>query len=286
MVAVAADTDFKQTCSTFFKNLQREICNEFTRLDGQGQFDVQPWKKQGESGLFGEGLMCTMESEVFEKVGVNFSSVYGNFSENFRKEIPGTEQNEFFWASGISLVSHMKSPLVPTTHMNLRHIVTEKSWFGGGADLTPFLPFEEDTELFHQKLKKACENYRKGSYQQMKEDCDTYFYLPHRKETRGVGGIFFDNLFSGNREHDFEFLKQVGYAFLEAYSAIVSKRKDLPWTQEQKETQLVRRGRYVEFNLLYDRGTRFGLETGGFPEAILMSMPPEVKWPVETIKNS
>jgi len=228
----------------------------------------------------GGGEMRVMHGDVFEKVGVNFSHVYGDFTEEFADKIPGASQAQpGFWASGVSLVAHMRSPLVPAVHMNVRRIATTKSWFGGGADLTPYFPFEEDTQSFHNHLKGACDSYRDDAYAEYKAWCDKYFFLPHRNEPRGVGGIFFDNLDGGNEEADFEFVQKVGDAFLTAYSEIVTRRKGLSWTPEQREHQLIRRGRYVEFNLLYDRGTLFGIKTNGNTDAILMSMPPEVKWP-------
>ena len=220
-----------------------------------------------------------MRGRVFEKVGVNISTVSGEFSPEFRNEIPGASDDPRFWASGISVVAHMCSPLVPAAHMNTRHIVTGKSWFCGGADLTPIYPDEPAATEFHAALAAACATYDNGCYERFQKWCDEYFFLKHRNEPRGVGGIFFDYLDSDDWERDFGFLRSVGEAFLTVFPAIVRPRMRLPWTQEQRQHQLVRRGRYVEFNLLYDRGTVFGLKTGGNPEAILMSLPPLVAWP-------
>ena len=270
----------KTQAINYFKDLQNRICAVFEHLDGTGQFERTPWKKGAEEHLNGGGEMRLMRSDVFEKVGVNFSEVYGEFSGKFAAEIPGTtEDDQSFWASGISLVAHMKNPKVPAVHMNLRYIVTaEKAWFGGGADLTPSHEYPEDTALFHKTLEKACAFYGTNAYADYKKWCDDYFYLPHRQETRGVGGIFFDYL-EDRPEETFAFVQQVGEAFLEAFSELVNRRQNEVFTAEDKQKQLVKRGRYAEFNLLYDRGTRFGLMTGGNTEAILMSLPPEATWP-------
>jgi coproporphyrinogen III oxidase len=294
--------DRKSETAAWFQNLRDQICQEFQNIEEElssdnkaslpvGKFERTPWNREesdepNESGsiLKGGGEISLMRGRVFEKVGVNISTVYGTFSEEFRERIPGAIESEGdFWAGGISLVAHMQSPLVPAIHMNTRMIVTSKGWFGGGADLTPMIQNDQDTNDFHDALKKCCDKHHPEYYKEHKEWCDRYFYLPHRNEPRGVGGIFYDYLDSSNEggdwNTDFAYTQDVGKAFLDIYPQLVRRHMNKDWTDEQRETQLIKRGRYVEYNLLHDRGTQFGLKTGGNTEAILMSLPPEVKWP-------
>jgi coproporphyrinogen III oxidase len=272
----------KETAATWFGELRDRLVSAFEAIEDQGagaaaagKFERTPWRREGGGG----GVMALLRGRVLEKAGVNVSTVEGTFSDELRQSIPGATEDPRFWASGISVVVHPRSPLVPAAHMNTRMIVTTKAWFGGGADLTPVFPDESDTLAFHGALETACEAHPPADYPRFKRWCDEYFYLPHRGETRGVGGIFFDDLDSGNWESDFAFVRDVGEAFLDVYPKLIRRHMHAPWSDEQRRAQLVKRGRYVEFNLLYDRGTLFGLKTGGNPEAILMSLPPEVAWP-------
>jgi coproporphyrinogen III oxidase len=276
---MAENTDRRDEAAQWLAALRDRICATFEALEDEfgssARFERKDWERPGGGG----GTIAIMKGRVFEKVGVNISIVHGEFAAEFRNEIPGAAEDPRFWAAGISVVSHPCSPLVPAAHMNTRHIVTSKAWFGGGADLTPIYPDEPAAAEFHAALRGACDAYAPEAYAKYKKWCDEYFFLPHRNEPRGAGGIFFDYLDSGDGDRDFAFVCDVGSAFLAAYASIVRARMGQKWNDEQRRHQLVRRGRYVEFNLLYDRGTRFGLKTGGNVEAILMSLPPEAAWP-------
>ena len=275
--------DKKALASKWFAALRDDICAAFEAIEDSvatkqkpgGRFERKSWNRDGGGG----GEMSLMRGLVFEKVGVNISTVFGSFSDDFKAEILGAETDGAFWASGISLVAHMQNPHVPAAHMNTRFICTSQNWFGGGGDLTPLLPDAEAGADFHAGLKAACDRHDPDYYAKYKKWCDEYFYLPHRDEPRGAGGIFYDNLNSGDWSADFAFTQDVGRGFRDAYVDIVKSRMNKSWTDAERHQQLVRRGRYVEFNLLYDRGTLFGLKTSGNIEAILMSMPPEVRWP-------
>lgn len=283
--------DRKARAAAWFEDLRNRICAAFEKLEDDydgplrdrpaGRFARKSWRREavaGDDSDTGGGVMSIMRGRVFEKVGVNISTVYGKFPAEFAKTIPGAAEDPRFWASGISLVAHMHSPLVPAVHMNTRHIVTTKGWFGGGADLNPPLPNDQDTADFHAAFKAACDAHDPAYHPRFKEWCDEYFFIKHRNRARGVGGIFYDYL-EDDWEKNFAFTQDVGRAFLDIYPKLVRRHMNKPWTAEERETQLVYRGLYAEFNLVYDRGTLFGLKTGGNVEAILMSLPPEAKWP-------
>lgn len=278
--------DERRIAAEWFAELRDQICASFEQIeedyDGPlneqpaGKFERKTWDREGGGG----GIMSILRGRVFEKAGVNISTVMGEHTEEFARTQPGMEGGDRrFWASGISLVAHMQSPHVPAAHMNTRHMSTAISWFGGGGDLNPIFPVEQDTEDFHAAFKVACDAHDPAYYPKFKKECDEYFYIHHRNEPRGVGGIFYDRINSGNWDEDMAFTRDVGLAFADIYPQIIRRHMNKSWTAEERDTQLIKRGRYVEFNLVWDRGTKFGLETGGNAEAILMTMPPVAKWP-------
>lgn len=284
--------DKKTASADWFKTLRNQICDAFETLEDKntgplsdrepGRFHRKSWNRvdQTDGSDGGGGVMSIMKGgRVFEKVGVNISTVHGKFTEEFAKNIPGADKDPSFFATGISLVAHMNSPRVPAVHMNTRFIATTKHWFGGGADLNAPLPNPTDTKDFHAAFENCCNRHDPSYYAKFKKWCDEYFYIPHRHKARGEGGIFYDQLNGGDWDKDFSFTQDVGKTFLDIYPDLVNRHMNEPWTEEERETQLVYRGHYAEFNLAYDRGTTFGLKTGGNVDAILMSLPPMAKWP-------
>tara|TARA_B100001057_G_scaffold27119_1_gene24848 strand:+ start:1878 stop:2705 length:828 start_codon:yes stop_codon:yes gene_type:complete len=268
----------KDLTSNWFKMLQESICHSISTLEGNHvKFISKNWKRNSNKDEGGGEYRILKNGKIFDKVGVNFSKVYGKFPKQFKKNIPGAQKDPRFWASGISVVMHMKNPHIPAMHFNTRYICTTFDWFGGGMDVTPSKKDENEKKEFHKILKNMCNRHNKNFYSKYKKWCDKYFYLPHRKEPRGIGGIFFDYK-KENFEKDFKFVRDVGITFELIFQKIIKKKMKKKWTTKDKEIQYIKRGRYTEFNLLYDRGTKFGLQTGGNVEGILMSLPPTAKW--------
>ena len=273
------DLDIKKDlASNWFKLLQNAFCNDINELENNNiKFQSTTWKRNLKKNEGGGEYRLLRNGKVFEKVGINFSEVYGKFPKKFKKKIPGAKKDPRFWASGISVVMHMKNPLIPAMHFNTRYICTTQQWFGGGMDFTPSKKDSLEKKNIHKNLKTMCDRHSKNYYRKYKKWCDEYFYLPHRREPRGIGGIFFDYK-KDNFEKDFKFVCDVGVTFQSIFQKIIRKKMKKKWTVKDKEIQYLKRGRYVEFNLLYDRGTKFGLQTGGNVEGILMSLPPHAKW--------
>ncbi len=275
----------KTVAADWFCALRDDLCARLESLEPDGaRFMRKKWQRGDGTEDLGGGEMSMLHGQAFEKAGVHISTVYGEFSEEFRTQIAGAQDDPRFWAGGISAIIHPTNPHAPTAHLNTRMVVTTQGWFGGGGDLTPMLDAartesHEDTVDFHAAFKRACDAHDDTYYPRFKRDCDDYFFLPHRGETRGTGGIFYDHLDSGDWDKDFAFTQDVGRAFAEVYPEIAARRIDLPYTDSQRAEQMAQRGRYVEFNLLYDRGTMFGLKTGGNVDSILSSLPPTVTWP-------
>tara|TARA_E500000178_G_scaffold339351_1_gene380698 strand:+ start:1616 stop:2443 length:828 start_codon:yes stop_codon:yes gene_type:complete len=268
----------KDLTSNWFKTLQNAICHSISNLENDNiKFSSTHWRRNKKKDEGGGEYRILKNGKIFDKVGVNFSKVYGKFPKKFQKNILGAQKNPRFWASGISVVMHMKNPLIPAMHFNTRYICTTKQWFGGGMDVTPSKKDINEKKEFHKILEKMCNRHNKNYYPRYKKWCDEYFYMPHRKEPRGIGGIFFDYK-KDNFEKDFKFVRDVGVTFQSIFQKIIRKKIKKKWTTKDKEMQYTKRGRYTEFNLLYDRGTKFGLQTGGNVEGILMSLPPLAKW--------
>ena len=268
----------KELTSNWFQTLQNAFCDDIKKIEkNKTKFSSNTWRKNKFKNEGGGEYRILQNGNVFDKVGVNFSKVYGRFPKKFQKNIPGAENDPRFWASGISVVMHMKNPLIPAMHFNTRYICTTYDWFGGGMDVTPSKIDISEKKYFHKILKNMCGRHNPNYYKKYKKWCDEYFYLPHREETRGIGGIFFDYK-KKNFKKNFSFVRDVGVTFQEIFNKIIQRKIKKKWTIKDKEEQYIKRGRYAEFNLLYDRGTKFGLKTGGNIEGILMSLPPLAKW--------